>query len=89
MWEGARKNHCLTTEERIRLRLASTHAIRTAADVVDIAYNLCGSNAIFANNPVQRRFQDIHVITQQAQGRLTHYDTAGQFFLGLEPEGSF
>ncbi len=89
MWEGARKNHCLTTEERIRLRLASTHAIRTAADVVDIAYNLCGSNAIFASNPVQRRFQDIHVITQQAQGRLTHYDTAGQFFLGLEPEGSF
>ena len=88
-WEGAQKNHSLTVEERIRLRLATTHAIRTAADVVDIAYNVCGSSSIFASNPVQRRFQDIHVITQQAQGRLIHYDTAGQFFLGLEPEGMF
>ena len=89
VWEGACKNHSLTTEERIRLRLASTHAIRMAAEVVDIAYDVCGSNSIFSINPVQRRFQDVHVITQQVQGRLTHYDTAGQFFLGLEPEGLF
>jgi hypothetical protein len=38
---------------------------------------------------VQRRFRDVHTITQQIQGRLSHYDTAGQFFLGLEPEGIF
>ena len=89
VWDGARKNHSLTTEERIRLRLSSTHAIRTAAEVVDVAYTVCGSNSIFSINPVQRRFQDVHVITQQVQGRLDHYDTAGQFFLGLEPEGLF
>ena len=86
-WESACKIHSLTFEERIRLRLASTHAIRMAAEVVDIAYNLCGSDSIFANNPIQRRFQDAHVITQQVQGRMAHYETAGQFFLGLEPEG--
>ena len=89
VWESARKNRSLTIEERIRLRLASTHAIRMAAEVVDIAYNVCGSSSIFSINPVQRRFQDVHVITQQVQGRLAHYDTAGQFFLGLEPEGLF
>ena len=88
-WESACKIHSLTLEERIRLRLASTHAIRMAAEVVDIAYNLCGSDSIFANNPIQRRFQDAHVITQQVQGRMAHYETAGQFFLGLEPEGYF
>ena len=60
-----------------------------AAEVVDITYNLCGSSAIFENNPIQRRFQDIHVITQHIQGRLTNYETAGQFYLGLDPEGSF
>ena len=89
VWRSACKNHALATEERIRLRLASTHAIRKAAEVVDICYNLCGSSAIFASNPIQRRFQDVHVITQHIQGRPTHYETAGQFFLGLEPEGSF
>ena len=88
-WESACQVHALTLEERIRLRLASTHAIRMAAAVVDIAYEVCGSDAIFENNPIQRRFQDAHVITQQIQGRMAHYDTAGQFFLGLEPEGMF
>jgi alkylation response protein AidB-like acyl-CoA dehydrogenase len=87
VWESASKDHRLNMEERIRLRLAGTHAIRMAADVVDIAYNVCGSSSIFESNPVQRRFQDVHVITQQLQGRLSHYDTAGQFFLGLEPVG--
>jgi len=89
LWESACRDRVLVNEERIRLRLASTFAIRKAAEVVDIAYNLCGSDAIFASNPIQRRFQDIHVITQHAQGRYAHYETAGQFWLGLEPEGSF
>ena len=88
-WEGARKTHSMTLEERIRLRLASTHAIHMAAEVVDIAYKLGGSDSIFIKNPIQRRFQDVHVITQQIQGRMSHYDDAGQFFLGLEPEGLF
>ncbi len=88
-WEAVCKNRSLTVEERIALRLASTHGIRKAAEVVDIAYNLSGSSAIFASNPVQRRFQDAHVMTQQIQGRPTHYETAGQYFLGLEPKGQF
>ncbi len=89
VWEGASKNHSLTDEERIRLRLAGTHGIRNAGQVVDMAYTLCGAGSIFASNPVQRRFRDVHTITQQIQGRLSHYDTAGQFFLGLEPKGFF
>ncbi len=88
-WNGAQENHALAVEERIGLRLAGTHAIRMSAEVVDIAYTLGGSSSIFATNPIQRRFQDIHVIAQQIQARLTHYDTAGQFFLGLNPEGNF
>ena len=79
----------MTLDERIKLRLASTHAIRVGAQVTDMAYNLCGSDAIFERNPIQRRFQDSHVITQQIQGRFEHYEKAGQYFLGMEPEGEF
>ena len=89
MWRGARDNLDLNQDERIAVRLSSTHAIREAARVVDIAYTICGSSAIFDANPIQRRFQDVHAITQQIQGRPTHYDTAGQHFLGLEPAGIF
>lgn len=85
VWESASACRPLTMDERIRMRLASTFANRKAAEVVDIAYTLCGSSAIFESNPIQRRFQDVHVINQQVQGRLTHYDTAGRYFLGMDP----
>ena len=89
VWDTVNLNERLTTEQRIKLRLASTFGIRKAAEVVDIAYSLCGSNAILETNPVNRQFQDIHVVSQHLQGRATHYETIGQFFLGLEPEGNF
>ena len=79
----------MTTDERIQLRVAATHAIRTSAQVVDAAYTLCGASGIFQSNPIQRRFQDIHVITQHVQGHYVHYETAGQYLLGLEPQGVF
>ena len=89
VWESAYKKQYLTTEERINLRLATTHGIRMAAQIVDMTYNLCGTDAIFELNPIQRKFQDVHVMTQHTQGRFSNYETAGQFFLGLEPSGNF
>ncbi|MBI4306452.1 MAG: flavin-dependent monooxygenase, partial [Chloroflexi bacterium] len=44
-----------------------------------------GSDAIFTVNPVQRRFQDVNVITQHLQGRLANFETAGRYLLGLDP----
>ena len=89
LWESACARGSLTLEERIQLRVAATHAIRTSAQVVDTCYTLSGSGSIFQTNPIQRRFQDIHVITQHTQGHYMHYETAGQFLLGLEPRGVF
>ncbi len=89
MWQTVVKHHKLPTEERIKVRLAGTHAIRTSADVVNTAYTICGSTAIFETNTIQRCFQDAHAIRQQIQGRPDHYDTVGQFYLGMEPKGIF
>ncbi|MBS96091.1 MAG: hypothetical protein FI695_02410 [SAR202 cluster bacterium] len=87
VWSHAQKHGKLETKDRIELRLASTHAIRQSAEVVNMAYTICGASSIFEGNPIQRKFQDAHAITQQIQGRLSHYETVGQFFLGLEPQG--
>ncbi len=89
MWETVAATHELATDVRIKVRLASTHAIRTCADIVNTAYTICGSSAIFETSTIQRCFQDIHAIRQQIQGRPSHYDTAGQFYLGLDPKGIF
>ena len=89
VWERVQSKKPLTTEQRVKLRLACTFGIRKANDVVRMAYELCGSNAILETNPVQRQFQDISVASQHIQGRATHFETAGQFFMGMEPVGNF
>lgn len=70
-------------ERRAALRLAATHAIRLAAQVVESVYTAAGATAAFEGNLIQRHFQDIHVITQHVQGRLAHYELVGQYWLGL------
>jgi indole-3-acetate monooxygenase len=76
----------LTLEQRMTIRLASTFAIHQARDVVDTAYHAAGATAIFAANPFERRFRDIHTVSQQLQGRQEHFETVGQFLLGLDPD---
>jgi len=89
VWESAAANKPLTVEQRIKLRLAATFGIRKSKEIVETAYELCGSNAILDTNLIQRQFQDIHVVSQHIQGRATHFETAGQFFMGLDPQGNF
>jgi alkylation response protein AidB-like acyl-CoA dehydrogenase len=86
VWDEVARTKVLTLDHRIHIRLAATHAIHRAAHVVDTAYLAAGATAIFERNPFERRFRDIHAVTQQVQGRLAHFETAGQFFLGLEPD---
>jgi alkylation response protein AidB-like acyl-CoA dehydrogenase len=89
VWDSAAAKTPLTTEQRVKLRLAATFGIQKAKEVVETSYALCGSSAILDTNPIQRQFQDIHVVSQHIQGRSTHFETAGQFFMGMEPEGNF
>jgi alkylation response protein AidB-like acyl-CoA dehydrogenase len=87
LWESAREHGKVEMDARIEVRMASTHAIRHAAEVVDSAYELFGSGAIFKTNRIQRHYQDVHTIAQQIQGRATNFETAGRYFLGLELGG--
>lgn len=84
LWNEATSMPALSLERRVALRLATTHAIRLAAQVVDSVYSACGATAVFDGNLIQRHFQDIHVITQHLQGRLSHYELVGQHSLGLK-----
>jgi indole-3-acetate monooxygenase len=71
----------MTTEHRISLRLASTWTIHRAASVVEAAYRMAGATAVFRANPFERRFRDMHAITQQIQARDTHYEDVGKAIL--------
>jgi alkylation response protein AidB-like acyl-CoA dehydrogenase len=88
MWDEVTATGALSMERRIEVRLATTHAIRLGAQVVESIYSACGATAAFEGHLIQRLFQDIHVITQHVQGRLAHYETVGQHWLGMEIDDS-
>jgi alkylation response protein AidB-like acyl-CoA dehydrogenase len=74
----------LTTDQRIAIRQAATFAIHQAKEAVDMAYHEAGSTAIFDANPFERRFRDVNTVTQQVQGRRSHFETVGQHLLGAQ-----
>lgn len=88
IWSEAATTGAITLDRRAALRLATTHAIRLAVEVVDSAYHLAGVTAVFEGNALQRYFQDIHVISQHTQGRLAHYELIGKHALGLKVDQS-
>jgi len=83
LW-AASVNGAITLDHRANMRLATTHGIRLAAQIIDSLYNLAGATAAYEDHLLQRHFQDIHVITQHLQGRLTHYELIGRYALGLK-----
>jgi alkylation response protein AidB-like acyl-CoA dehydrogenase len=84
IWAQVRTTGAISLDQRATLRLATTHAIRMAATVIDTVYNAAGATAIYESHILQRHFQDIHVITQHIQSRLSNYELVGRHWLGLK-----
>jgi alkylation response protein AidB-like acyl-CoA dehydrogenase len=89
VWKHLSAGAIITVEQRITVRMAATHAIQKAREAVDFAYNAAGATAIFENHPLERRFRDIHTVTQQLQGRLSHFETVGAWMMGADADLTF
>jgi alkylation response protein AidB-like acyl-CoA dehydrogenase len=74
---------------RARVRLACTFAIQAAETVADYAYKAAGVDAIYLGTAFERRFRDMHTLSQQIQSRTAHFESVGQILLGIEPAGMF
>jgi alkylation response protein AidB-like acyl-CoA dehydrogenase len=75
-----------TPEHRARMRSAITWAAVTAASVVDMAYHAGGGSAIYAASHLQRRFRDVHALTQHFLVKLDTLTTAGAVLAGAEAD---
>jgi alkylation response protein AidB-like acyl-CoA dehydrogenase len=89
IWKQISAGDKLTVDHRITIRMASTNAIHKAREAVDFAYNAAGATAIFESHPLERRFRDIHTVTQQLQGRLSHFETVGAWMMGADSDLTF
>ena len=86
IWKEISSGAKLTIDHRIVIRGASTNAIHRAREAIDFAYNAAGATAIFESHPLERRFRDIHTVTQHLQGRLSHFETVGAWMMGADTD---
>ena len=75
--------------DRAKTRLAASNAIHGAIKVADWVYKQAGVDAIFPGGPFQRRFRDIHTLSQQIQSRDAHFEAVGRVLLGNPPKVFF
>jgi alkylation response protein AidB-like acyl-CoA dehydrogenase len=89
IWSDVGRAGALDLDQRITIRLAASHAIQQSCAVADIAYHAAGGTAIFSTSAFERRFRDIHTVSQQLQGRDDHFENVGKHLLGLDPDTTF
>ena len=80
VWSG---DEILDVHDRASLRLAATHAARTSARVVDVAYHLGGGSSIYESSPLQRHFRDVHTMTQHIMVNEVSLKPVGRVLFGL------
>jgi alkylation response protein AidB-like acyl-CoA dehydrogenase len=86
IWKYLCAGSMITVEQRITVRMAATNAIHRSREAVDFAYHAAGATSIFENHPLERRFRDIHTVTQQLQGRASHFETVGAWMMGADAD---
>lgn len=80
-WAAAQALEPVSTDLRLGLRLAATHAVRTAAHVAREMYDLGGGSAIYDGSALQRRFRDAHTATAHFQVNPATWELTGRILL--------
>ena len=87
-WDAAERGADIDVDARMALRLAATHATDSATRAVDICYTLAGGSSVYRSSPLQRRFRDVHVVTQHMMVAPPSYELAGRVLVGLPTDAS-
>jgi indole-3-acetate monooxygenase len=88
-WAAALAGDPFTTEHRARIRGSATWACDTAATVAGMAYRAGGGSSLYRSSPLQRRFRDVHALTQHFLVKLDSMTTVGAVMAGQEVDTTF
>jgi len=89
VWDRADDVAPIDTADRIRVRLGCANAIKSAIETADYVYKAAGVSAIFKGTPFERRFRDMHTLSQQIQSRDAHFEMVGKIMFNGDPDGLF
>jgi alkylation response protein AidB-like acyl-CoA dehydrogenase len=87
IWQTIQAGTTPTLEQRTAVRLGCINAGMSAAQAVDVVYNLGGSDSIFEKHALERCFRDVHAATQHVAVAPKGLELAGRVLLGMEPNG--
>ena len=82
-WEAGESGD-LDVEHRRRLRLAATHGMRSAVEIVDRMYDLAGGSAVFEDCALERLLRDVHAASTHGMVAKRTFELTGRLALGLE-----
>ncbi len=89
IWDTAGDSAPIGPEARARVRLGCAQAIKVSIETTDYVYKTAGVSAIFKGTPFERRFRDMHTLSQQIQSRDAHFEAVGKIMFHGDPDGSF
>ena len=89
VWAAADDVDVIDARERARVRLACSQAVHVAEEVANYVYKAAGTSSIFRGSPFERRFRDMHTLSQQIQSREQHFETVGRILFNGDPDGTF
>jgi indole-3-acetate monooxygenase len=89
VWDHADDIAPIDIAARIRVRLGCAQAIKCAIETADYVYKAAGVSAIFRGMPFERRFRDMHTLSQQIQSRDAHFEMVGKIMFNGDPDGLF
>lgn len=89
IYDRADDSAAIDFQDRAKTRLACSHAIQAAIETGDWVHRAAGVSAIFPGSPFERRWRDLHVLSQQMQARTAHFELIGSVLLGAPPETFF
>ncbi len=81
------RGEALGPEDRLEFRLAANHAVRSSAAAVDAVYRAGGGSSLYEACPLERRFRDMHAITQHGMVGLGVDELCGRALLGQRVSG--
>jgi alkylation response protein AidB-like acyl-CoA dehydrogenase len=89
VWDSADDIAPIETADRIRVRLGCAQTIKSAIETADWVYKAAGVSAIFKGTLFERRFRDMHTLSQQIQSRDAHFEMVGKIMFNGDPDGLF
>jgi len=89
IWDRADDIEPIGPDDRALVRLGCAQAIKVSIETADYVYKTAGVSAIFKGTPFERRFRDMHTLSQQLQSRDAHFEAVGKIIFHGDPDGLF